>query len=69
MDASDAVIYTAELAKQHGEAFMLAHPYFPGCGTEFQWYFSGNCWCPECGRAYTVMMQDVKAGKYSVKSP
>jgi len=65
MDASEIVMYAADLVKQHGEAFMLAHPYFPGCGTRFQWYGLGNCYCPECGRNYMVLMNDVKAGKYA----
>jgi hypothetical protein len=67
MDASQIVMYAADLVKQHGEAFMLSHPYFPGCGTRFQWYGLGNCYCPECGRQYQVMMQDVKSGVYAVK--
>ena len=33
MSAEDIMRYSAELVQQHGEAFMLAHPYYPGCGT------------------------------------
>ena len=65
MDASQIVMYAADLVKQHGESFMLSHPYFPGCGTRFQWYLGMICMCPECGRLYQVMMNDVKAGKYA----
>ena len=69
MDASEVVIWAADLAKQHGEAFMLAHPYYPGCGTEFQFYFGSGCRCPECGKAYEVRMDHVREGRYAVKSP
>ena len=67
MEASDILKYAVELVQQHGEAFMLAHPYFPGCGTDFQWYFGSGCHCPECGRQYIVDMQEYKAGKYTPK--
>jgi hypothetical protein len=68
MDASEAVKYAAELTQQHGEAFMLAHPYYPGCGTIFQWYWGMNCCCPECAHMYLIEMRDMKAGLYTPKS-
>jgi len=68
MDASQIVMYAAELTQQHGEAFMLAHPYFPGCGTMYQWYLGSGCCCPECGRLYVVNMEDYKSGMYTPKS-
>jgi hypothetical protein len=68
MTAEEIMRYSAELVTQHGEAFMLAHPYYPGCGTRFQWYGLGNCNCPECGRTYMVSMERYKAGLYAPKS-
>ena len=67
MEASDAVKYSAELAQQHGEQFMLAHPYYPGCGIRFQWYWGMNCCCPECGRTYLVKLEDIKAGRFKLE--
>ena len=67
MEAGEILKWTAELCQQHGEVFMLQHPYFPGCGTRFQWYYGGNAYCPECGRAYTVPFEDYKAGKFKVE--
>lgn len=68
MSAEDIMRYSAELVQQHGEAFMLAHPYYPGCGTRFQWYGIGNAFCPECGRTYQTLMEHYKAGLYTPKS-
>lgn len=68
MSAEEIVNKGAELGQTHGEMFMLEHPYFPGCGIRFQWYFGSGCQCPECGRLYQVLMEDLKAGKYAVTS-
>lgn len=67
MEAGDILKWTAELTQQHGEAFMLAHPYFPGCGTRFQWYWGMNCSCPECGTIYSISFTDYKTGKFKVE--
>jgi hypothetical protein len=67
MEAGELLKYTVSLVEQHGEAFMLQHPYFPGCGTRFQWYWGMNCECPECGRRYEVFLDKMKEGKYSVQ--
>jgi hypothetical protein len=64
MEAGEALKYAAELVAQNGEAFMLQHPYFPGCGTRFQWYWGSNACCPECGRAYVVLIDKFKTGQY-----
>ena len=64
--AEEIMIRTAEYCQQYGEAFVLAHPYMPGCGARFQWY-GFNCNCPRCARAYEVRWEDVKAGKYNPK--
>ena len=68
MEAGELLKYTNELVRQYGEAFMLQHKHFPGCGTLFQWYFGSNCWCPECGHLYQVIFTDLKNGKYTPKS-
>lgn len=65
MDATAIIYFCADMVNKNGEAFMLAHPYFPGCGVRFQWYGLGGCFCPECGRQYQVTMEDYRAGKYT----
>ncbi len=65
MEAGEHMRYTAELIQQHGEQFMLTHKHYPGCGTRFQWYGVFNCFCPECGRAYNIRIEDYKAGLYT----
>ena len=65
--AEEIVKQTAENTQKYGEQFMLEHPYFPGCGIRFQWYFGMRPQCPSCGREYLVIMEDFKAGKYDVK--
>lgn len=68
MEAGEAIRFAAELTQQQGEMFMLARPYYPGCGTRFQWYWGMNCTCPECGRRYDIRMENFKAGKYRVET-
>jgi hypothetical protein len=65
MTAEEILLYSAELNQRYGESFMLSHPYAPGCGIRFQWYFGMIAHCPECGRAYETRMEDFKAGKYN----
>jgi hypothetical protein len=67
MTAEEILRQSAEVAQQRGEAFMLAHPYFPGCGTRFQWYLGSGSQCPECGLLYVTDINDYKSGKYAVK--
>jgi hypothetical protein len=67
MCAEDILKYTADLAKQYGESFMLLHPYMPGCGTRFQWYWGMNVLCPNCGRLYESKFEYLKSGKYDPK--
>lgn len=60
---------TAEWCQKFGEAFVLAHPYYPGCGKMFQWYYCGNCFCANCSYSicYEVKWKDFKSGKYKPK--
>lgn len=67
MDASDIVRYAAEMTQERGEAFMLLHPYYPGCGTRFQWYWGMNSVCPMCGRIYQVMKKSMDEGEYAIQ--
>ena len=50
-----------KLVQQHREAFMLAHPYYPGCGKLF---FSGTSEAvanvPTAGRLYQTKWKNTK---------